>query len=83
VLAWWVIVFILYILDFYWIFFCKGAEKVVKYGMFSYYSFGKNGKISNPKMVKLIHLLFPIVGLIVAIAMWTTDTPLPPFLTGD
>jgi uncharacterized membrane protein YedE/YeeE len=83
VIAWWVIVFILYILDFYWIFFCKGAEKVVKYGMFSYYSFGKNGKISNPKMVKLIHLLFPIVGLIVAIAMWTTDTPLPPFLTGD
>lgn len=83
VIAWWVIFFIIYILDFYWIFFCKGAEKVVKYRMISYYSFGKSGKISDPKIVKLMHLLILSVGLIVATCMWTTDTPIPSLLTGN
>ncbi len=82
VIAWWVTVFIEYIFSFYWIFFCQGAEKLAKFGMISYYSFGKTGKISSPSMIKIMFLLCLSGGLIAAIAMWTTDIPLPQFPTG-
>jgi len=77
VIAWWVILFIEYILGFYWIFFCKGAEKIAKFGMISYQALWKTGNISSPKMVKLVCLLFLIGGLIAAISMWVKEIPLP------
>ena len=80
VLAWWGSVLILYILSIYWMFFCKGAEKLAKYRMISYSSFRNAGYISSPKMVKLALLLCLTGGLIAAIMMWTIDMPLLPSL---
>jgi hypothetical protein len=80
VIAWWVIVFIEYILSIYWIFLCKGAEKFAKFTMHNCSFCNRN--ISSPTMIKLMFLLCLSGGLIAAIAMWTTDITLPSFPTG-
>lgn len=81
VIAWWLSVFILWIVSFYWIFFQKGAEKLAKYRMVYYHSPGKSGYISNPTHIKLIYLLCLTGGLIAAVWMWTANIALPSFLS--
>jgi len=79
VIVWWAVLFVLYGLSFYWVFLCKGAETLAKYEMISYSSFGDTGHVSSPKVVKLIFLLFLAAGVVAAIAMLTTDVPVPSF----
>jgi hypothetical protein len=58
VIAWWLSVFILWIVSFYWILFQEGAEKLAKYRIVHFSSpGGKTGYISNPLHIKLIYLL--------------------------
>jgi hypothetical protein len=83
VLAWWGSVLILHALGVYWMFFCKGAEKLAKYRMISYSSFGSVECMSSPSRIKLVFLLCLTGGIIAAITMWTTNIQLPSSLTGQ
>lgn len=80
VIAWWISVFVLWLLTFYWVFLAKGAEKLAKYRMFSFSSFGTSGDVTNPTVVKLLILAMLAGGLFAAAMMFMTETPLPLFL---
>lgn len=77
VIAWWVSVFILWILSFYWIFLAKGAEKLAKYRMLICSSFGKAGYVTNPTVVKLLVLLMLAGGIFAAVMMFMEVIPSP------
>lgn len=81
VIAWWILMPVLYVLSFYWIFFRKGAEKLAEYQIVRYSSSGRFGHISNSMKTKLGYLLCLAGGIVVAVAMLTKNIPLPPFLT--
>ena len=77
VLAWWLSVLILYVLTVYWIFFNKGAEKLARNRVISFYRFGEVSFISNPTIIKLLFLLCIAGGLVAGAVMWAVDMPIP------
>jgi hypothetical protein len=74
VIAWWIFLVALWMLHGYWLFFCKGAEKVAKYGMFRYhvrYIIGSCTECeTSPLMIKFWYFMFSIGSLGGCIVLW-------------
>lgn len=79
VLAVWISIFVMQIVSFYWIFFCKGAETMAECGVMNPRPSGHLAFFNTPAVIKIAFLLCLAGATIAAITMWTSDIQIPSF----
>lgn len=79
VIVWWAGLYSWWLYTLYWLIFAGGAEKLVKYQVVYYRSFGKSGPVKSPLKIKLLVGVMILVLFIVSISVWFKDMPLPEF----